>query len=241
MQDYDLKKQSTNEQFEVSDLKKKAQQVLPKEDIDTHEGDLYIKKTKESDELLKGLKNKDNGLLTTFKDQQTGETWYDIPFGNMGDDFKEKQSTTPQRELSNFERAKQKKEKLEQEVKDLENSWLTHYNERNFNDENWRKKSDELINKLGVDSASAGNMINDFNYIKEILVWATITEDIKNKQYRISIRSRGPEINRVAEKYNGGGHKMASGARVKSIDDAMVIMKDLDLELSKYKEKEEGK
>ena len=101
--------------------------------------------------------------------------------------------------------------------------------------------SDELINKLGVDSASAGNMINDFNYIKEVLVWATITEDIKNKQYRISIRSRGPEINRVAEKYNGGGHKMASGARVKSIDDAMVIMKDLDLELSKYKEKEEGK
>lgn len=101
--------------------------------------------------------------------------------------------------------------------------------------------SDELINKLGVDSASAGNMINDFNYINEIVVWATITEDIKNKQYRISIRSRGPEINRVAEKYNGGGHKMASGARVKSLDDAMIIMKDLDLELSKYKEKEEEK
>ena len=34
---------------------------------------------------------------------------------------------------------------------------------------------------------------------------------------------------------------MASGARVKSLDDAMVIMKDLDLELSKYKEKEEEK
>jgi phosphoesterase RecJ-like protein len=101
--------------------------------------------------------------------------------------------------------------------------------------------SDELINKLGVDSASAGNMINDFNYIKEILVWATITEDIKNKQYRVSIRSRGPEINKVAEKYNGGGHKMASGARVKTLDDALIIMKDLDLELSKYKEKEEGK
>lgn len=101
--------------------------------------------------------------------------------------------------------------------------------------------SDELINKLGVDSASAGNMINDFNYIKEVLVWATITEDVKNKQYRISIRSRGPEINKVAEKYNGGGHKKASGARVKTIEEAMNIMKELDLELSKYKEKEEGK
>ena len=33
------------EQFEVSDLKKKAMETLPKEDIDSHEGDLYIKKT----------------------------------------------------------------------------------------------------------------------------------------------------------------------------------------------------
>ena len=37
---------------------------------------------------------------------------------------------------------------------------------------------DGVINQLGVDSASAGNMINNYNYIKEVLVWATITEDI---------------------------------------------------------------
>lgn len=100
--------------------------------------------------------------------------------------------------------------------------------------------TDELINKLGVDSASAGNMINDFNYIKEVIVWATITEDIKNKQYRISIRSRGPEVNKIAERYNGGGHKYASGVRVKTLEEALNIMNDLNLELSKYKEKEEG-
>ena len=79
--------ENKNEEYEVSDLKKKAMAILPKEDIDTHEGDLYIKKTKESEELLKNLKNKDNGLLTTFKDQQTGETWYDVPFGNMEDNY----------------------------------------------------------------------------------------------------------------------------------------------------------
>lgn len=100
--------------------------------------------------------------------------------------------------------------------------------------------SDELINTLGVDSASAGNMINDFNYIKEVLVWATITEDVKNKQYRISIRSRGPEINKVAEKYNGGGHKMASGVRIKTLEEAMIIMKDLDNLLIDYNEKSKG-
>ena len=92
----------------------------------------------------------------------------------------------------------------------------------------------EIIDKFNVDSASAGNMVNDFNYIKEVLVWATITEDIKNMQYRISIRSRGPQVNRIAEKHNGGGHKYASGVRTKDLDSALLVMKDLDLELEKY-------
>lgn len=93
--------------------------------------------------------------------------------------------------------------------------------------------NDDIIT-YGVDSASAGNMINNFNYIKEILVWVTITEDIKNKQYRISIRSRGPEINKVAEKHNGGGHKMASGVRVSNLDEAIDIINDLDNLLKEY-------
>ena len=94
--------------------------------------------------------------------------------------------------------------------------------------------TNEDILKYGVDSASAGNMINNFNYIKEILVWVTITEDIKNNQYRVSIRSRGPAINQIAEKHNGGGHKMASGVRVPSLEDAMKVIDDLDKKLEEY-------
>ena len=96
--------------------------------------------------------------------------------------------------------------------------------------------TDDVINELGVDSASAGNMVNDFNYIKEILVWATITEDKKNDQYRVSIRSRGPEINKVAENHGGGGHKYASGVKTKSLDAALDVMRDLDKALSLYSE-----
>lgn len=94
--------------------------------------------------------------------------------------------------------------------------------------------SDEILNSFEVDSASAGNMINNFNFIKEILVWATITEDIKNDQYRVSIRSRGPEINKVAERHGGGGHKFASGVKVKTLDAAMAVINDLNLELAEY-------
>jgi len=96
------------------------------------------------------------------------------------------------------------------------------------------KITNEVLNQLEVDSASAGNMINNFNFIKEVLVWATITEDVKNDQIRVSIRSRGPEINEVAEKYNGGGHKFASGAKLSSFTDAMQLMQDLDNCLIEY-------
>ncbi|MBR4618314.1 MAG: bifunctional oligoribonuclease/PAP phosphatase NrnA [Bacilli bacterium] len=88
--------------------------------------------------------------------------------------------------------------------------------------------TDDTINKYKVDSAAAGNMINNFNFINEILVWATITEDVKSGLIRISIRSRGPVINKVAEKYNGGGHKMASGVKVQTFEEAHLIMNELD-------------
>lgn len=100
------------------------------------------------------------------------------------------------------------------------------------------KVTDEIINKFKVDSASAGNVVNNFNFIEEVYVWVTITEDIKNELIRISIRSRGPEINTVAEKYNGGGHKFASGVKVSSFEEAMLLINDLDLALQKYLEEE---
>jgi len=88
--------------------------------------------------------------------------------------------------------------------------------------------TDDIQNKFKVDSAAAGNMVNNFNFIQEILVWVTITEDVKNGQIRISIRSRGPEINKVAEKHNGGGHKFASGVRVETFEEAHAIINELD-------------
>ena len=101
------------------------------------------------------------------------------------------------------------------------------------------KITDEIINKFGVDSASAGNLVNNFNFINEVLVWATITEDLKNDQIRVSIRSRGPGINHIAEKYHGGGHKQASGVKLKTFDEAMELMNDLDKFLAEYNSKEE--
>jgi len=96
--------------------------------------------------------------------------------------------------------------------------------------------SDEVIKEYNIDSASGGNMINNFNNIEEVLVWLTISEDVKNDFYRVSIRSRGPIINVVAEKYHGGGHKFASGARIKTMEDVKKLLQELDQVCKEYKE-----
>ena len=98
--------------------------------------------------------------------------------------------------------------------------------------------SDKIINEYEVDSASAGNMVNNYNFIKEILVWVTITEDIKNKQFRVSVRSRGPEVNKVLENHGGGGHKFASGVRVEKKEEALKIVEELEDLLEKYNSEE---
>lgn len=101
------------------------------------------------------------------------------------------------------------------------------------------KITDEIINKYKTDASAAGNIINNLNYIEEVIVWLTISEDLKNDIIKVSIRSRGPEINKIAEKYNGGGHKMASGARVKTFEEIEFLINDLDRECEKFLKKDD--
>lgn len=98
--------------------------------------------------------------------------------------------------------------------------------------------SNEVLQKYGVDASSAGNMVNNYNNIDEVIAWAMISEDVKNNQFKFNIRSRGPIINTLAEKYNGGGHAMASGARVKTMDEVNMLIHDIDNLCKSYMKKE---
>lgn len=88
--------------------------------------------------------------------------------------------------------------------------------------------TNQIISDLGVDSGSAGNLVNNLNNISEVLVWVMISEDVKNGLYKFNIRSRGPIVNTIAERYNGGGHKFAAGARVTDKDLVDKLLKELD-------------
>ncbi len=97
------------------------------------------------------------------------------------------------------------------------------------------KLDNEIIKKFNVDNATASNMINDFNFIKEVLVWIFITFDEKNGIYKVNIRSRGPIINEIASKYGGGGHKFASGVRTDAQENIDKLIADLDKTCEEYK------
>lgn len=98
------------------------------------------------------------------------------------------------------------------------------------------KLTDKLMKEYGVDSAAAGNMINDLKFVNEIIVWVFLSEDVKSGLIRANIRSVGPYINDIATKYGGGGHKYASGVKLKSWNDADNLINDLDDITKKYKQ-----
>lgn len=98
------------------------------------------------------------------------------------------------------------------------------------------KITEDLMKEFGVDSASAGNMINNLKYVDEILVWVFFSEDKKSNLIRANIRSRGPYINDLAARFGGGGHKYASGARLTSWSQADSLVDELDKLILIHKE-----
>ncbi|WP_027063413.1 DHH family phosphoesterase [Mesoplasma seiffertii] len=60
----------------------------------------------------------------------------------------------------------------------------------------------------------------------EIKVWALIVE--LDDMIKVSLRSRDFSVNEVAEKFEGGGHRLASGAQLSSLTDVPKLVKALD-------------
>ena len=87
---------------------------------------------------------------------------------------------------------------------------------------------DDILKEYDVDAATPGNMINSFNYINEMLIWITATLDKELGSFRVSVRSRGPIINKTVANHGGGGHIYASGTRLKTEEEIKSLIEDLD-------------
>lgn len=84
------------------------------------------------------------------------------------------------------------------------------------------------LENLNMTSERGKENVNLFANIKGINIWCSITEDITEPCFRISIRSRNYVINEVAKQFKGGGHAQASGAQIKDLSELPAFIKALD-------------
>jgi len=91
-----------------------------------------------------------------------------------------------------------------------------------------------LLQEYGVSADESGQLIQVLGDVKGIKAWVFFVEE--EELIRVRLRSKGPIINKIAQKYDGGGHPLASGATVYSWEEADKVIEDLD-ELCKNYEK----
>ncbi|HLQ73354.1 MAG TPA: bifunctional oligoribonuclease/PAP phosphatase NrnA [Bacillota bacterium] len=85
----------------------------------------------------------------------------------------------------------------------------------------------DVLDAHGVTPLETGQLVGALGDIEGMLAWAFFVEENDNL-IRVRIRSKGPVINEVAAKYNGGGHPLASGATIYEWDEAKSVEEDLE-------------
>ena len=86
---------------------------------------------------------------------------------------------------------------------------------------------DQDLKELYITREMGSNYVNLLGQTKEFDVWMAITENVKDHNWRVSLRSRHIPVNEVAHRYRGGGHMYASGATLLSLDELDSLIKDL--------------
>lgn len=84
----------------------------------------------------------------------------------------------------------------------------------------------EILTKYSVKPSEASLLVSNLGIVKGIKAWVFFIEESDN--IRVRLRSKGPVINTVAKKFNGGGHPLASGASVSTWDEADQVVVELD-------------
>ena len=94
------------------------------------------------------------------------------------------------------------------------------------------KMSKDVQKEFGLTTGTRSMLVDVLANIEGILVRVCFFEQDKD-QIRANIRSEGPIINELAERFNGGGHPKASGAMLDKWEVADDLLVELDL-LCKY-------
>lgn len=88
------------------------------------------------------------------------------------------------------------------------------------------KLTRSILKDFGVDDTETGQLIGVLGDVEGVKAWAFFIEE--DDLIRVRIRSRGPVINTIAAKYNGGGHPLAAGASAHSWEEVEQVIQDLE-------------
>jgi phosphoesterase RecJ-like protein len=96
------------------------------------------------------------------------------------------------------------------------------------------KMTPDIIKKYNVSLEEATSLVNELSVLQDCPVWMLFAE-YENNIVRARLRSKGPAIDKLANKYDGGGHPMACGANVGSWEMVSNLLKDADELVKNYK------
>ncbi len=97
----------------------------------------------------------------------------------------------------------------------------------------------EMRERFSLTDEEASNTVSCLDSIKDSIIWIAFIDN-RDGTIRVRLRSRFVTINKLAEKYRGGGHDCASGATLYSADEIEALLKDADDIIRDYKENNEG-
>ncbi|MFT4415158.1 DHH family phosphoesterase [Fredinandcohnia humi] len=83
----------------------------------------------------------------------------------------------------------------------------------------------DILQKYDVSPTDASQLVSILGNVENIRAWVFFVEE--EEQIRVRLRSKGPIINGVARRYNGGGHPLASGATIYSWEEVEDVLSDL--------------
>ncbi|UUM20572.1 bifunctional oligoribonuclease/PAP phosphatase NrnA [Mycoplasma sp. 2045] len=85
----------------------------------------------------------------------------------------------------------------------------------------------ETLKKYDMDSFEAAQYVNELANIEDNSCWALFIQ-LEDGTVRGRLRSNGPLVNLVANKYGGGGHDNAAGITLQSWDQVKDVLADLN-------------
>ena len=96
------------------------------------------------------------------------------------------------------------------------------------------KMTPDVINQFDVSLEEATSLVNELSTLDDCPVWMLFAE-YENNIVRARLRSKGPAIDKLANKYDGGGHAQACGANLGTWDKTDDLLKDADELVKEYK------